>query len=70
MEILLIASIRKRKFTDKSLPSSVLHSAEFTDSKFYQQLLETERKLDWTISRKRAEIQDALGKPSQVSTCV
>ncbi|KAI5118709.1 hypothetical protein M0805_004509 [Coniferiporia weirii] len=58
---------KKRKFTDKSLPPSVLHSAEFTDSKFYQQLLDMERKLDWTISRKRAEIQDALGKPSQTT---
>lgn len=55
---------KRRKFTDKSLPSSVLHSAEFTDSKFYQQLLDMERKLDWTMSRKRTEIQDALGKPS------
>ncbi|THH03849.1 hypothetical protein EW145_g5959 [Phellinidium pouzarii] len=58
---------KKRKFTDKSLPSSVLHSAEFTDSEFYQQLLDMERKLDWTISRKRAEIQDTLGKPSQTT---
>ncbi|PAV15930.1 SWI SNF complex 60 kDa subunit [Pyrrhoderma noxium] len=55
---------KRRKFTDKSLPSSVLHSAEFTDSKFYQQLLDMERKLDWTMSRKRTEIQDALGKPA------
>ena len=59
---------RRRKFTDKSLPSSVLHSAEFTDSKFYQQLLDMERKLDWTMSRKRTEIQDALGKPAFVRT--
>ncbi|KAH8120390.1 SWI/SNF complex protein [Phellopilus nigrolimitatus] len=58
---------KKRKFTDKSLPSSILHSADFTDSKFYQELLDVERKLDWTISRKRAEIQDALGKPSQTT---
>lgn len=59
-------STRKRKFTDKSLPSSMLNSTEFPDSKFYQQLLDMERKLDWTVARKRAEIQDALGKANYV----
>lgn len=57
---------RKRKFTDKSLPSSMLKSVDFPDSKFYQQLLDMERKLDWTIARKRVEVQDALGKGNYV----
>ena len=57
---------RKRKLTDKSLPQTILQSSDFPDSKFYQQLLDMEKKLDWTMSRKRAEVQDTLGKPSQV----
>ena len=28
----------------------------------YQDLLEMERKLDWTMMRKRVEVQDALGR--------
>lgn len=44
----------------------MLKSVDFPDSKFYQQLLDMERKLDWTIARKRVEIQDALGKGNYV----
>lgn len=39
----------------------------------YQDLLDMERKLDWTMSRKRAEIQDTLVKPPTVcryDTCM
>ncbi|KAF5392127.1 hypothetical protein D9757_003196 [Collybiopsis confluens] len=32
------------------------------DSEMYQSLLEMERKLDWTITRKRMEIQDTLSR--------
>ena len=57
---------RKRKLTDKSLPQTILQSSDFPDSKFYQQLLDMERKLDWTMLRKKVEIQDAMGKPTHV----
>jgi SWI/SNF-related matrix-associated actin-dependent regulator of chromatin subfamily D len=33
----------------------------------YQDLLEMEKKLDWTITRKKAEVQDALGRTASVS---
>lgn len=33
----------------------------------YQDLLEMERKLDWTMTRKRVEVQDALGRTPTVS---
>ncbi len=52
--------------TDRTLPSSILKSGEFTDSKFYEQLSEMEKKLDWTMLRKKVEIQDSMGKPAQV----
>ncbi|KAJ8516988.1 hypothetical protein ONZ45_g5755 [Pleurotus djamor] len=56
-------SIKKRKLTDKSIPNVILQSPAFAeDSRMYQDLLEMERKLDWTIMRKKAEIQDALAR--------
>jgi SWI/SNF-related matrix-associated actin-dependent regulator of chromatin subfamily D len=33
----------------------------------YQDLQEMEKKLDWTIMRKKAEVQDALGRSASVS---
>jgi SWI/SNF-related matrix-associated actin-dependent regulator of chromatin subfamily D len=52
---------RKRKLTDKTLPNAVLQHPHFAaDSKMYQDLLEMERKLDWTMTRKKVEVQDAL----------
>jgi len=33
----------------------------------YQDLLEMERKLDWTMTRKRVEVQDALARSHTVS---
>lgn len=36
------------------------------ESKMYQDLVEMEQKLDWTITRKRAEIQDAVARPTKV----
>jgi hypothetical protein len=33
----------------------------------YQDLVEMEKKLDWTIMRKKAEVQDALGRTASVS---
>ncbi|KAJ6518597.1 SWI/SNF complex 60 kDa subunit [Mycena sanguinolenta] len=52
---------KKRKLTDKSLPNAILQNPDFAqDSQMYQDLLGMERKLDWTMMRKKAEIQDAL----------
>ncbi|KAF9528814.1 SWI/SNF complex 60 kDa subunit [Crepidotus variabilis] len=54
---------KKRKLLDKSIPNVILQTPEFAqDSKMYQELLEMERKLDWTMMRKRVEVQDALGR--------
>ena len=36
------------------------------DSQMYQSLLDMERKLDWTMSRKKMEIQDALARNPSV----
>ena len=33
----------------------------------YKDLQEMEKKLDWTIMRKKAEVQDALGRTASVS---
>ncbi|THV05288.1 SWI/SNF complex 60 kDa subunit [Dendrothele bispora CBS 962.96] len=56
-------STKRRKLTDKALPNVILQNPEFAeDSKMYQSLLDMERKLDWTMTRKRAEIQDALSR--------
>ena len=35
----------------------------------YQDLLEMERKLDWTITRKKVEVQDVLVKTPTVRIC-
>ncbi|KIY48606.1 SWI/SNF complex 60 kDa subunit [Fistulina hepatica ATCC 64428] len=54
-------TIKKRKLIDKSIPNVVLQNPEFAeDSQMYTSLLEMERKLDWTMTRKKVEIQDAL----------
>ncbi|KAF4568445.1 SWI/SNF complex component snf12 [Pleurotus pulmonarius] len=56
-------SAKKRKLTDKSIPNVILQNPAFAeDSAMYQDLLEMERKLDWTTTRKKAEVQDALGR--------
>lgn len=47
---------------DKSLPSVISQDPDFaSESEMYTSLLDMERKLDWTMTRKRMEIQDALG---------
>ncbi len=62
-------SSRKRKLNDRSLPASILSDPQLSvDSKMYQDLLEMEKKLDWTIMRKKAEVQDALGRTASVRT--
>ncbi|TEB33685.1 SWI/SNF complex 60 kDa subunit [Coprinellus micaceus] len=61
---------KKRKLTDKAIPNVLLENPAFAqDSKMYQELLETERRLDWTMTRKRIEVQDALSRtPSTTRT--
>ncbi|KAH0579919.1 hypothetical protein H2248_002741 [Termitomyces sp. 'cryptogamus'] len=61
---------KKRKITDKTIPNVILQNPDFAqDSQMYQDLLEMDRKLDWTMMRKRSEIQDALTRnPSTTRT--
>lgn len=60
---------RKRKLTDKALPNVILQNPNFAqDSQMYQDLLDMERKLDWTMMRKRVEVQDALARNPTVCT--
>jgi hypothetical protein len=67
---------RKRKLTDKTIPNAILQNPDFAaDSGMYQDLLQMERKLDWTMTRKRVEVQDALSRNPTVrvapqSTCL
>ncbi|TFY56624.1 hypothetical protein EVJ58_g7529 [Rhodofomes roseus] len=52
---------KKRKLTDRNLPNAFLQTPEFSvDSQMYRDLLDMERRLDWTMTRKRVEVQDAL----------
>ncbi|KAI0060153.1 BAR-domain-containing protein [Artomyces pyxidatus] len=56
---------KKRKLVDRNLPNSILSDTTFAvDSQMYQDLLEMEKKLDWTMMRKKAEVQDALNRPA------
>ncbi|KAH7882708.1 hypothetical protein F5I97DRAFT_1939301 [Phlebopus sp. FC_14] len=58
-----VKAAKKRKLTDKSIPNALSQVPEFAqESKMYQSLLEMERKLDWTMMRKRVEVQDALAR--------
>ncbi|EIN05710.1 BAR-domain-containing protein [Punctularia strigosozonata HHB-11173 SS5] len=59
---------KRRKITDKSVPQSLLNNPAFAeDSKMYQDLAEMERRLDWTVSRKKVEVQDALGRTMTIN---
>ncbi|KAH7906936.1 BAR-domain-containing protein [Hygrophoropsis aurantiaca] len=58
-----LKAAKKRKLTDKAVPDAFLQLPEFAeDSQMYQNLLETERRLDWTMMRKKVEVQDALSR--------
>ncbi|KAI6115537.1 SWI/SNF complex 60 kDa subunit [Pisolithus croceorrhizus] len=58
-----LKTVKKRKLTDKSIPHALTQVPEFAqESQMYQSLLEMERKLDWTMTRKRVEVQDALSR--------
>ncbi|KAH9980570.1 SWI/SNF complex subunit [Russula compacta] len=59
---------KKRKLNDRSLPASILTDPQLSvDSQMYRDLLEMEKKLDWTITRKKAEVQDALGRTASTT---
>jgi len=59
---------KKRKLNDRNLPPSVLSDPQLSvDSRMYQDLLDMEKKLDWTIMRKKAEVQDALGRTASTT---
>lgn len=63
MQILTAHLVRRRKLTDKSMPNVLAQLPEFAqESTMYQSLLEMEKKLDWTMTRKRVEVQDALAR--------
>jgi hypothetical protein len=58
---------RRRRLGDKTLPVSLTGNPAFAaDSKMYQDLLDIERRLDWQMMRKKAEIQDTVGRPLTV----
>ncbi|KAI9463493.1 BAR-domain-containing protein [Boletus coccyginus] len=58
-----VKTAKKRKLTDKSIPNALAQLPEFAqESKMYSSLLEMEKKLDWTMTRKRVEVQDALAR--------
>jgi len=58
---------KRRKLTDKELPNSLKHHEAFSgESQMYQELLDMERKLDWTMMRKKVEIEDALTRVQPV----
>lgn len=64
--------LRRRKITDKSVPNALAQLPEFAeDSHMYQSLLEMEKRLDWTMNRKKVEVQDALARnPTVGFTCL
>lgn len=67
----ILPAPRRRKITDKSIPNALVQLPEFAeDSKMYQSLLEMEKKLDWTMNRKKVEVQDALGRNPTVCICI
>ena len=67
----MVTEDRKRKITDKNLPGGLAQEPEFAaESAMYRDLLQMERKLDWTMTRKRVEVHDALQRIMPVSSAV
>lgn len=56
-----------RKQQRVPLPPPHVLASLVPDSPAFIDLLKVEEKLDWTLVRKKAEINDALGKPIRVS---
>lgn len=60
----------ERKFRPPMPPPHLLASL-VPESKMFKDLIDMEQKLDWTMLRKRAEVNDALGRVVKVSrACV
>lgn len=49
------------------MPPPYMLASLVPESEMFADLLKMEQKLDWTMLRKKAEAQDALGKPIKVS---
>ncbi|KAL9931962.1 hypothetical protein V8E36_009277 [Tilletia maclaganii] len=60
----VLRAAKRSRPTDRSLPATLRKSVP--ESAFYYDLQLLERKLDWTIARKRAEIADSINKPPRV----
>ena len=56
-----------RKHHRPPLPPPHVLATLVPDSPAFAELIKIEQKLDWTLLRKKAEINDALGKPTRVS---
>lgn len=59
-----IRGAKRGRPTTRALPPSITRSVP--ESAMYQDLVRIERALDWTVARKRAEVQDALGRNTKV----
>ncbi|WWC73727.1 uncharacterized protein I206_107699 [Kwoniella pini CBS 10737] len=59
-------SVRRLKHPRPPLPPPHVLQALVPDSPAFTELLKLEQKLDWTLLRKKAEINDTLGKPTRV----
>lgn len=51
---------RPRRLTDRSLPYGL--SSISPDANLFDELTEIEKRLDWTIARRRQEINDTLAR--------
>nr|XP_018260323.1 uncharacterized protein I303_07241 [Kwoniella dejecticola CBS 10117]OBR82481.1 hypothetical protein I303_07241 [Kwoniella dejecticola CBS 10117] len=59
-------SVRRLKHPRPPLPPPHVLQALVPDSPAFTELIKLEQKLDWTILRKKAEINDTFGKPTRV----
>ncbi|WWC95792.1 hypothetical protein V866_002658 [Kwoniella sp. B9012] len=59
-------AVRRLKHPRPPLPPPHVLQSLVPDSPAFTDLLKLEQKLDWTLLRKKAEINDALGKPIRV----
>lgn len=60
------AKIRARKPTDKTLPDGVEDSILSDGAQRYRELRDFERRLDATITRKRLDVVDSVGRSVKV----
>lgn len=59
-----IKGAKRGRPTSRALPPSITRS--MPESALYADLVRMERALDWTVARKRAEIQDGLGRNTKI----